>query len=670
MKYFRLSIFILTFVCQYNLKALANSVSAKGDERPSACSITNLTVNEFQCGDWNKHYTFNFVGVDFGTNGYKLTFSNSNVIYNYSKNDYKAFSVPATCEDNAIITLTDNDNPNCNISLDLGKICCECILYGIEVVNSECIDLNFNASLYAYIDGSCFYVDPIIYVNDQQVSYIPFNNFETREYLIQNIQSFEPEIKYEICYTVPDFDITCKTIVVPNTCLPKINTFDVFKNTASCANDSIDLTFNFTGESFGLNGFQILSNVAPDKSYKLGDPYIYKIPANCIENIEIAIIDNNASSVFKTANIGKACCPCTLDYDYIFTQCKDQTFDIRLSKFEPSKTCKINKIAFMINRDTIPLLYNDTLYYVKDFKSQDSLFHFNLTLTLEDTILRYLDTLVNPCPFIPCTVTDFTITKGENSCTGSDILLNFSFKGVEFGKNGYHLIANNGFTKLYQLNDPTILKIPADCNVDYEFSIIDADQTSCSAQKNINTLCCPCQAVIAIINDDCINGSAVSNLIINTLEGSCTLYDWTLNVNKSPMILTKTPTGYTTDLIGIKDSLLQYEWCNLVPSLPECFTYTVTNPCYTTLVSTNNLEHQSFLKVVSGNGESISVRNTSDINLDFEIYSINGLCMTKIQTIAKNQEINMPTHEWPVGLYIIKTKYLGQISSTKFLVLR
>jgi hypothetical protein len=666
MKYFRISIFLITFLCVYNFKALANSVSEKGDERPSACSITEFVIGQSWCDDDYRAYFFDITATEFGLNGFNITFSNSSVIYNYALNDPWNFGLHASCDEEVIATIADNDNPNCNMSINLGRVCCVCDFFGMQALQTSCSNSFFNASLSLELSGSCLPTDAQITVNGVSTPY----TYSNWMYHLENLQSFEPEIEYEICFTIANFGNFCDKVVVPNTCLPNINTFDVFKNTASCANDSIDLNFNFSGESFGLNGFQILSNVAPDKSYKLGDPYVYKIPANCFENVELTIIDNNANFVMKTTNIGKVCCPCTLDYRYTFTQCKDQSFDIRLSKFEPSKNCKINKIAFLINRDTIPLLYNDTLYYVKDFKSQDSLFHFNLTLSLEDTTIRYLDTLVNPCPFIPCAVSDLTITKDENSCTGSDILLNFSFKGAEFGKNGYHLIANNGFTKLYQLNDPTVLKIPADCNLDYEFFIIDADHTSCAAQKNINTLCCPCKADIAIINDGCINGSAVSNLIINTLEGSCTLYDWTLNVNETPVILTKTPSGYTTDLIGIKDSLLRFEWCNLVPSLPECFNYTVENPCYTTLVSTNNLEHPSFLKVVSGNGESISVRNTSDINLDFEIYSINGLSMTKIQTIAKNQEINIPTHEWSVGLYIIKTKYLDHISSTKFLVLR
>src|SRR5690606_24638095 len=132
----------------------------------------------------------------------------------------------------------------------------------------------------------------------------------------------------------------------------------------------------------------------------------------------------------------------------------------------------------------------------------------------------------------------------------------------------------------YNTNDTTLLTLIADCNENIIVTITDASDSLCTAVDTVGVLCCPCVPAFSVNTSTCVNDSFNLSIIIDSLSGSCINYEWSLTVNGQTYDLVADSLGYSVTGIQSSDSLIVYELCSLVPGLSECFSDTLSNPCY------------------------------------------------------------------------------------------
>lgn len=560
-----------------------------------ACSITNFQIVHSNCDDESIFYIFEFTGVDFGINGYTLTLSNG-VTYNYELNDFKTFSFQPNCNDEIFATLTDNDNPSCNITISLGIACCPCEFLGINDLHAECDNYNifsgFNISYY----GGCHLFPSTISVNDVNVN---FTNHGS-EYTVNPFSSYDEFLTFKICFVNPDQTISCAEQTIANPCYPKLISFHAFSDTSTCSNDSLLVNFTFEGENFGRDGFIVSSTSGEDQYYTLFDPYIYKLPAYCNGPVVISIYDYNVDNCFLVDTIPPVCCPCKINRNYSISQCKDDKFDLRLEVNELNSSCQLNDYILLLNKDT--LQYTDSLQFLlaNNITSHDSLLYFDLvSFNLVDTI-HHRDTFPNPCfqPTLdPCKIQHFSIAADSAACTLQSIKLHFDVSATNFGNLGYVITSNNGFEQTYSNNDPKNILLLADCSQDVIFTVTDLADSLCVASYIFGLLCCPCVFDYNLSTTACSDDKFQLNIAIGQLAGSCANYDFELMVNGQNQALAETNTGYISSPISATDSLIFISLCDLVPSSPSCHYDTIVNPCYQSpppmLCSVNNFALQA-----------------------------------------------------------------------------
>jgi hypothetical protein len=584
MKTFRLFLSIAFLVSSFHSlwasAAVENCDNFGKEDKAVACSISSFQIIEQFCNEDGAYIVFFIIdGVDFGLNGYTITATNTNQVFNYTPTTEPYFYLPADCNESVFVTITDNDNPTCNATVELGRICCECVFNG-DVIQSDCDAFSFDATISLSRDGSCDFYTPIVTVNG-----IPHDfTINSQQILLSDISTYSPEIVYEVCFNIPNFPTPCFTVTKPNPCFPLISNFHILEDSSYCLGDSLIVKFDYDGPNFGVFGFTVSSVEGGNKYFNIGDEYTYSVPADCFENIVISIFDNNFPDYTLTDTIGPVCCPCNLDYTYNLSNCINNQFDISIDINELSGSCFQNDIILTINGDTIPTVINDTLHLISDYQSQDSILYFILCSNIENTSICYRDTLVNPCyepnANNPCAITNFSVTPDSSSCTGEVISLDFNVTGTDLGDNGYTVTTNTGFSQFFNANDTSQFTLLADCDENIIVTITDANDSLCTAVDTIGTLCCPCHVDVAITQSDCVDGTFTSTFVINNIQGSCINYDWSLTINGQNYTLNPTNTGFVVTGITSNDSLLIYALCTLVPDLPYCFMDTLVNPCY------------------------------------------------------------------------------------------
>ena len=549
------------------------------DEKPqAACSITGVEIIERYClEDGIEGYYFSITGTDFGINGYTVTNSIDNEVFNFNfLSGY--FMLPTYCNGEVFVTFTDNDNPACNITISLGELCCECLI-DVEIMQSNCNSFNINSAISISSYGSCIYFNPTITVNNVEYSYTHVNNV----YTINNIVSYEPELVYRICYDVPNLSVQCETIILPNPCYPPITNFQVLQDSSVCQGDSMLVTFSFDGPYFGAYGFTVSSVTGGNQTYNIGDPYVYKLPADCYEPVIISIFDNNHPSITVWDTIGPICCPCMLNRTYDLSTCQDATFDVELTINELHGSCLDNELILILGNDTLE--YNDTLglLQVLNLSSPDSLLYFRLlSANMQDTII-YLDTLQNPCfqpNVIPCQITQFNVTSDSSICQGGFMTLGFNFNATNFGLSGYNISSSTGYNQNFLSSDTKLVELFAECDGAVSFTIKDLQDTLCTATDTFGVICCPCVPVFNVTTSGCDNDRFDMNIDVNILNGSCIEYPWQLFINGQLTNFQIINNDYVVFDIQSADSLLFYTLCSQVPELLECFSDTLVNPCY------------------------------------------------------------------------------------------
>jgi len=281
---------------------LCNSIYASHE---SMCEITSFTANyiENSCEDGWISIEFDFEATEFGLNGFTV-WTTDYEDYNLG-DEYVVFAV-AECNEEIVVTITDNDDPSCTASVTLEPACCDCEISDPVFSISECENGMFDVGLDLFdTNGTCDWYGwfltlegvnyPLVWSNDNQ----QFEAF--------NLSAEASILNFELCSDGPLDE--CFTYEIDNPCFVdcNINSFFAGYVDNSCEGEIIIIEFEFDATDFGINGFTVSAN-GSTQTYNLGDDYSLIVLSDCAAEVDVVITDLDNPDCTATYFLPIACC--------------------------------------------------------------------------------------------------------------------------------------------------------------------------------------------------------------------------------------------------------------------------------------------------------------------------------------------------------------------------
>lgn len=353
----------------------------------------------------------------------------------------------------------------------------------------------------------------------------------------------------------------------------------------ACDSDGKGYEFSFEGTDFGLNGYTLTNNLGWSQTFDLNDFKIIFIPADCLQELEFTIYDNDNNTCSDTYTFEPECCECGFQFSLIeLTQCEGGTFDMvfRFHWYLGSCGLFYEDRVFTINGQVYEYEYLSGLnYIVRDIAETDEELVVTMTFPLPIGESQSF-TVINPCPG-ECQINNFEIFTNDESCSGEYQRLYFNFDAQNFGNEGYTITSNTGLTFDFEEGDQMFFDVFSDCADEYVFTLQDNLNPDCIATFEYGPACCPCEAFYNIHEESpCVNGSFDAVHEFDYVNGSCFGSEWTLKINDSIYPFTWLNDEYfRIEDISFPDSVLTYEFCATSP-VEACFSFEAPNPCYPT----------------------------------------------------------------------------------------
>jgi len=365
-----------------------------------------------------------------------------------------------------------------------------------------------------------------------------------------------------------------------------VSDFVVTPASEFCDGEILTLNFSFTSTDFGLNGYRFGVVGGWTYTYMLGDPQIFDYIALCDEPETFFIYDIDNPDCMTTFEYGFICCQCEIDIEITQGECVGGFSSAIIDLLETSGSCTNHYPTLTINGESYPMVYSRPLgnYPISNIDSFEDSLTYVICTNVPGLNECFTFVIANPC-FIP--VFNFEATLNEELCANGYMEVFFSFQGSGgFGANGFVITTNTGFSQFFNLEDPYVLYLPADCSENIILTISDYNNSSLSANFVLGTVCCPCDLNYNLVLSNCENGSMDVNVFILDSDGSCSYHDWDLTVNEDELLLTEVNGNYFYYGFTSQDSLLNFNLCSQVPGLTECFESSLVNPCYQVIADT------------------------------------------------------------------------------------
>ena len=480
------------------------------------CEIEECHIGEF-FAEFHECETLDSVLIDFEflySPGVSNTFSvllNSDTIagpLTYGQLYYTVESIAHDCSIDNVLTIVDNMISDCdNAEFILGNpSCCEtddeCSISEIEIFNLECDGLVYHVSIGfdainptndffdVYIEGE--YFDSYLY-NDLPITLNDLTVPDNGGTLITVCDNDNPD---ECCMVV-EFEVDCE----PNEADCVI--FDVIAEAYDCDEGGntfyVDVAFEYSGmvsDSFTISGYEIVyGTFAYGESYYTVGP----IESTCNFDYEFIVMDSQELCETNSAGLGSPCCGG-----------EEECSIYNLEFFEPE--CDGPVYHVFINFEAVNPT-NDFFDVFIDGEYFDSYHYSDLPVSLNgvavpddgDNIITVCD---NDNPNECCVSVDFEVPceGGESDCIIFDLIAeaydcdeggNTFYVDVAFEYTGMpsdsFTIRGNGViygTFAYGEAYYTVGPIESDCNLDYEFIILDNLQECESDFAGIVSPCC------------------------------------------------------------------------------------------------------------------------------------------------------------------------------------
>jgi len=525
---------------------------------------------------------------DFGINGFTIEYNGISQFYSsYDPNNAYTIGDVGTCDDDLIVTIIDEDDPNCKASFNYGPLCCLCQFYYPEFYPEECEGDLFNMVVdLSEVFGSCKFYDWKIIVDG--VDYILENANNDDLWDAFDIEtSLDSLVTFELCSLYPM--VICENYTIENPCFDSSANCEIFNITAyadtdSCEDDMVDIIFELDAEDFGVFGFTV-SDGSATETFDPGDDFVFKTANNCSVDIELTFTDLNKPSCYASTIFTPECCDCSLE-NLLATPaaCDNGSFDISVDFNILSGSCNYDSWYISVDGLNYDLVYNGNSYDGNNILATDSTVTA-MVCTLAPSGECFTVDFNNPC-YVPvnnsnCIITSFIPAYDSTSCVGEIINIDFDFNATDFGANGFN-ISTAGVTQFYNLGDDYTFSFIAECDTSVTVTITDVENPNCNAAVTLGPACCDCDISDPVLETtDCENGLFDLHLGFDVNQGSCVNYDWYVTIDSVnyDLLYNTTDDFYQASDILATDSLLTIMLCNESP-LNECYTYTIANPCF------------------------------------------------------------------------------------------
>lgn len=322
------------------------------------CSITSFTAEYGQnlCdGEW-AGILFQVSGSQYSNAGFTVSGGGTSTVY-FPGDDY-VFFVPSACGDSILLTITNNADTSCTASYLIGPACCPCQINGIEAETFDCVNGSFGLEVFIEITSGSCYFGPWTAAIGNTVYPLTFNGLH---YNASGLTSSDSIVVIVLCHAATGF---CDTIEVVNPCFNAGSNCALTSFTASyvpgaCDGELTAITFQFTGNGFGTNGYYV-SSANVTATYELGDSTVFYLPALCGDSVWLVLSDVANGSCALTTVLAPACCPCELDTILVETgPCNGGNFNITASLFIEGGSCFFGDWTLSVEGLNFPLSFNN-----------------------------------------------------------------------------------------------------------------------------------------------------------------------------------------------------------------------------------------------------------------------------------------------------------------------
>jgi hypothetical protein len=277
----------------------------------SACSITDLVAEPYECANEQFFVDIDFNFNDVGSSGFTIN-GNGTAYGTFEYGDLPITLGPleADCNTNFEFVVKDVDDPNCNNDTSIGVICCEeCMMTTLDFGPNPICEEGLISSEWL-IDGvNLSQVGFDIYINNDFSTFVEYNDGNWYDF------SFEAPASDWVTMKVCDNDNEdcCISIEFPNPCFEdqeECEIWDLVAEPYGCENEVFYVDIDFNYNNIGNQGFQINGNGTSYGTFEFGDLPITlgPLPANCFTSYEFVIKDIQYENCQASIGIGEICC--------------------------------------------------------------------------------------------------------------------------------------------------------------------------------------------------------------------------------------------------------------------------------------------------------------------------------------------------------------------------
>ncbi|MDF1694828.1 MAG: T9SS type A sorting domain-containing protein [Saprospiraceae bacterium] len=523
MKYLLLSIKIILFQFllltsvslfgQCNIDALTAEVSAcEGD-------LFDITV-DFEYENTSDQFTVVINNVDFGT-------------YNYEDLPVTVTSIESDCLTEYVIVVTDSVDDDCSEDVLLPVICCEetCEIFDLVLTTSECENAIFDLTIsFDFVWGTSTTFDwevPGVASGSAYLNQIPLTvqisnaNNDILGFVVN--MTGNSDCAAETSFENPCVDPTCfigELIIEESEC--DGNLFFVEIN-FEYENTSDEFFVNANGENYG--------------------PFLYTslpvtidgLESNCDVPYEFLVYDSESNGTCESdANIGIVCCDegeCEiLSIDFGPNPVCIEGFIVTEWYIFAENTSEVGFDIFINNEFLLFVEYNPDNVYDFDIPDPETEFFTIKACDNDNPDCCYTWELENPC-FEPedCFIGELNVEVSE--CDGNQffVVINFEYENT----SDEFTVAGNGNsygTFAYADLPITIDGLESDCDLNFEFVVIDSENDDCASDVGIGEVCCedePCDLFDLVIEtSECDGGVFMVTFDFEYTGTTNNFFDW------------------------------------------------------------------------------------------------------------------------------------------------
>ncbi len=546
-----------------------------------AISNIDLYLHNAYCDGSTYFLPFSMEIYDFENNPITVDL-NGVITQTFTFMDELILEIPANCDGDIIIHFYNPDNYYYEFFRTIPPPCCPCNIES-NISTSQCSNGAFDMFIdFDFNEGSCgFYPFSIVLDSVSQ----EFESFYSNGlYTIPSIQSTDSIYTFQICDNVPSLP-ECFTYSVPNPCFSvqsdscTILDFNMMPDSSVCFADSLRIPFQFSTSSTGHFAYILHSSLGSNDTITNQSADLITIAAPCDSLVIFTLTDISNPNCAFADTIPFLCCPCGFDASITTSDCVNGSFMAHISIDSTWGSCAHDTLFLVFGSRIYPLPPNQQDTSITINSTMDSI-HLSICNLGLDSVCRNF-TLLNPCfpTSMPCSVSNLVITDTGVCDMDSYRNVSFNFSGINFGNVAYILTTTSGIVETFDLGEPQVINLPADC-VPHTMTITDSEDSTCYTSVSIPNLCCPCQANINITQDSCSSGSIFAHVTIDNISGSCIFHQWQISVNGLDFQASDVDSSFIIGPITSTDSLLQYTVCGFDVIEPYCVDLTLPNPCY------------------------------------------------------------------------------------------